>query len=121
MRPGAVSITDGPKKHIIAVASHMRYTDAMKTATIPPVRIEPSFRQEIEQALEGGESLASLVETAVRNEVVRRRHHGEFVQRGLAAIARSERDGDWVPAETVIAKLEAKVAAARERRRNQSA
>lgn len=105
----------------IAPASHVRYTDAMKTATIPPVRIEPSFRQEIEQSLEGGESLAALVETAVRNEVARRRHHSEFVQRGLASIARSERDGDWVPAEAVIAKLEAKVAAARERRGTQSA
>lgn len=39
--------------------------------------------------------------------------HADFVQRGLAAIARSERDGDWLAAETVIAKLESKVAAAK--------
>ena len=35
----------------------------MKTATIPPVRIEPSFRNEIEQSLEGGHSIVSEFET----------------------------------------------------------
>ncbi|EGJ10431.1 hypothetical protein RBXJA2T_08895 [Rubrivivax benzoatilyticus JA2 = ATCC BAA-35] len=80
------------------------------------MRIEPQFREEIEQALEEGESLASLVEQAVRTEVARRRDQAEFVRRGLAAVARSEADGDWVPAETVIAKLEARLSKARERR-----
>lgn len=37
----------------------------------------------------------------------------EFIQKGVRAIARSEADGDWIAAEMVIAKLEAKVAAAR--------
>lgn len=87
----------------------------MKSTTIPPVRIEPQFREEIEQALEEGESLASLVEQAVRTEVARRRDQAEFVRRGLAAVARSEADGDWVPADTVLDKLEARLAAARER------
>ena len=97
----------------VAHASHQRYTGEMKTATIPPVRIEPSFRKEIEQSLEGGESLASLVETAVRSEVTRRRVHSEFIRRGMAAINRSVTAGDGIPAEVVIAKLEAKLAAAR--------
>lgn len=87
----------------------------MKSTTIPPVRIAPQFREEIEQALEEGESLASLVEQAVRTEVARRRDQAEFVRRGLAAVARSEADGDWVPADTVLDKLEARLAAARER------
>jgi hypothetical protein len=87
----------------------------MKSTTIPPVRIEPQFREEIEQALEEGESLAALVEQAVRTEVARRRDQAEFVRRGLAAVARSEADGDWVPADTVLEKLEARLAAARER------
>ncbi|MCC9597505.1 MULTISPECIES: YlcI/YnfO family protein [unclassified Rubrivivax] len=88
----------------------------MKSTTIPPVRIEPQFREEIEQALEEGESLASLVEQAVRTEVARRRDQAEFVRRGLAAVARSEADGDWVPAETVLDRLEARLSKARERR-----
>lgn len=62
--------------------------------------------------------MAALVENAVRIEVSRRREQSEFVRRGLAAIARSEAAGDWVAAETVIAKLEAKVAVARERQKS---
>lgn len=90
----------------------------MKTATIPPVRIDPSFRKDIEQSLVGGESLASLVETAVRNEVTRRRVQSEFVRRGMAAIHRTASSGDGVPAEAVIAKLEMKLAAARKSKRS---
>jgi predicted transcriptional regulator len=101
------------KMQSIANASHKRYNGNMKTATIPPVRIDPSFRKDIEQSLEGGESLASLVETAVRNEVTRRRVQSEFIRRGMAAINRTVAAGDGVPAEVVIAKLEAKLAAAR--------
>jgi Arc/MetJ-type ribon-helix-helix transcriptional regulator len=101
----------------IEEASHKRYIDPMKAATIPPIRIESAFREEIEQSLGTGETMAALVENAVRTEVSRRRDQSEFVRRGLAAIARSEAAGDWIPAETVIAKLEAKVAAARERQK----
>jgi predicted transcriptional regulator len=88
----------------------------MKTATIPPVRIDPAFRKDIEQSLEGGESMASLVETAVRNEVTRRRVQSEFLRRGMAAINRTVATGDGVAAEAVIGKLEAKLAAARSAR-----
>ena len=37
-----------------------------------------------------------------------------FVRRGIAAIAETQRAGGGVPAEIVIAKLEAKLAAARQ-------
>ena len=96
-----------------AIALHTRYNHKMKTATIPPVRIDPLFRKDIEQSLEVGESLASLVETAVRNEVTRRRVQSEFIHRGIAAINRTIAAGDGIPADRVIAKLEAKLAAAR--------
>ena len=89
----------------------------MKTTTIPPVRIEPQFREEIEQALGEGESLAALVEAAVRTEVARRREQSEFVRRGLAAIERTKAAGDGVPADAVIAKLRSKLEAAKKARR----
>lgn len=89
----------------------------MKTATIPPVRIDPSFRTEIERSLADGESLASLVETAVRNEVSRRRSQSEFVRRGIAAVTRTVADGDGIPAAVVLAKLEAKLTAAKSAKR----
>lgn len=104
----------------IDLVSQTRYSPVMKAATIPPIRIESAFRQEIEQALGDGETMASLVESAVRTEVSRRRDQTEFVRRGLASIARSEADGDWIPVDTVLSKLEAKVAAARKRQRGLS-
>jgi len=85
----------------------------MKTATIPPVRVSAKFRAELDSSLEKGETLAALVEKAVSNEVVRRKSEAEFVKRGLAAIARTQKDGTGLPADAVIAKLEARLAAAR--------
>lgn len=85
----------------------------MKTATIPPVRVSAKFRAELDKSLEEGETLAALVEKAVSNEVVRRKSEAEFMKRGLAAIARTQKDGTGIPAEAVIAKLEARLAAAR--------
>ncbi|WP_028605733.1 YlcI/YnfO family protein [Ottowia thiooxydans] len=85
----------------------------MKSATIPPVRVEPALRQEMELSLEHNESLASLVETAVRNEVSRRQAKVEFTRRGLASIEHTVAAGDGITAENLIAKLEAKLAAAK--------
>lgn len=90
----------------------MRYTHFMKTATIPPIRVEPAFRQELEGVLEQGESLSEFVENAVRETVLKRKHQAEFVRRGIAAIAHTQQSGGGIPADVVIAKLEAKLAAA---------
>lgn len=57
--------------------------------------------------------MAALVETAVRNEVNRRRVQSEFVRRGLAAVARTVAAEDSIPAEVVIGKLQSKLAAAK--------
>ena len=90
----------------------------MKTATIPPVRVEPLFRQELEAVLEQGETLAGFVESSVREAVARRKDQSEFVRRGLAAIERTKQAQDGIPASAVIAKLEAKLQAAKDRQKN---
>jgi len=86
----------------------------MKTATIPPIRVEPEFRAEVECVLEQGESLSEFVENAVRQSVLKRQHQAEFVRRGIESIDETKRTGKGVAAETVIAKLEAKLALARQ-------
>ena len=86
----------------------------MKTATLPPIRVAPDFRLELEGVLEQGESLSQFVENAVRNTVAKRKNQAEFIRRGIAAIEVTQRDGNGVPAEVVIAKLEAKLATARQ-------
>lgn len=86
----------------------------MKTATLPPIRVAPDFRLELEGVLEQGESLSQFVESAVRATVARRKNHAEFMRRGIAAIEATKRDGGGIPAEVVIARLEAKLATARQ-------
>jgi Arc/MetJ-type ribon-helix-helix transcriptional regulator len=86
----------------------------MKTATLPPIRVAPDFRQEIEGVLEDGETLSQFVEGAVRSVVDKRKHQAEFVRRGIAAIEETQRKGTGIPAEQVLARLEARLLAARQ-------
>lgn len=88
----------------------------MKSATIPPVRIDPQLRATIEQSLREGESLTALVEAAVRSEIQRRQAQDEFVRRGLDSIASTLALDNGIAAATVIARLEDKLATARSRR-----
>ena len=57
----------------------------MKTATFPSLRVEPELREAAEAVLQEGETLSSLIETAVRETVERRRMRAEFIARGLAS------------------------------------
>lgn len=85
----------------------------MKTATIPPIRVEPAFRGEIESVLEQGESLTEFVENAVRQSVLKRQTQTEFVRRGMHAIQETQRLGNGMASADVLAQLDAKLAAAR--------
>jgi len=86
----------------------------MKTAMLPPIRVAPDFRLELEGVLEQGESLSQFVEHAVRTTVTMRKNQAEFVRRGIASIESTKRDGKGVSADVVISKLEAKLAAAKQ-------
>ena len=88
----------------------------MKTATLPPIRVAPEFRVEVEAVLEDGESLSVFVENAVRQTVLKRKNQAEFVRRGIAAIEETKRTGNGIAAEDVLSHLEAKLAAARQRK-----
>jgi hypothetical protein len=85
----------------------------MKTATLPPIRVAPNFKLDLEGVLEQGESLSQFVENAVRTTVIRRKTQAEFIKRGIAAIEATKKGGG-IPAELVIAKLEAKLSAAKQ-------
>lgn len=87
----------------------------MKTATIPPVRVEPEFRAEVESVLAEGETLSEFVEASVRASVERRRAQSEFIARGLRSRDEAKSTGDHVDADDVLAGLQGKLDAARER------
>ena len=57
----------------------------MKTSTFPSLRVEPELRAAAESVLRDGETLTSLIETAVREAVQRRQAQDEFLARGLRA------------------------------------
>lgn len=74
----------------------------MKTAQLPPVRVEPSVREEIEAVLRDGESLSEFVEAAAVQAARRRKAQEEFLARGRASLARAKRTGELHSAGEVL-------------------
>ena len=99
----------------------MRYTLIMKTASIPSVRVDPSFRSEVEQVLGEGESLSEFVESALRASVRQRRDQAEFLVRGKRSLADAKKSGIYLDATIVLNRLEAKLAGAKARAKAQTA
>jgi len=65
----------------------------MRSATFPPIRVEPKLRSEVEAVLREGESLTQFIEEAVVSAAAWRRVQAEFVARGETAIERWKREG----------------------------
>lgn len=85
----------------------------MKTATFPPLRVTPEFRQAAEEVLQEGESLSSFCEESIRQNIARRRLQSEFVTRGLASREQARETGQYVSADAVIERLEKMLASAK--------
>ena len=81
----------------------------MKTAQLPPVRVEPAVRQEIEGALHDGESLSEFVEAAALQAARRRKAQEEFLVRGRASLADARLSGEFYPAEEVLNRMRARL------------
>lgn len=96
-------------------ALQLRYTERVKTATIPSVRVEPDFRAEVEAVLADGETLSEFVEASIRANVERRRVQAEFIARGLRSRDEARRTGEYVDADVVLEGLQRKLDAARAR------
>jgi hypothetical protein len=78
---------------------------AMKTATLPSLRVEPELREAAESVLQEGETLSGFIEVSVREKIERRRTRAEFVARGLASREEAKRTGVFYPAREVHAEL----------------
>jgi len=89
----------------------------MKSATIPPLRVEPELRKAAEDVLHEGESLSSFMEAALRAGIRHRKERQEFIARGLAAKDEALRTGEYYTAETVHDELRAVLARAEKKRR----
>jgi hypothetical protein len=91
----------------------MRYSARMKSSTIPPLRVEPEFREQLESVLREGETLSSFVETALRERVRSRIEQAEFVARGLASLEEAKRTGITYTIDEVTERLQTKLDKAR--------
>lgn len=77
----------------------------MKTATLPSLRVDPELRAAAESVLEEGESLSAFVENSVKAQIHYRKTQAEFIARGLASLAESERTGIYFTSEEVLSEL----------------
>lgn len=85
----------------------------MKTATFPPLRVEPELRQAAEQVLNDGESLSSFVEQAIAASIEHRLAQREFIARGLRARDEARVSGVYVGSSAVLGRLENMLARAK--------
>ena len=78
----------------------------MKTTTIPPLRVTPEFRHDAESVLREGETLSAFVETALREQIERRKTQKEFIARGLAARDAANASGQYASKDDVMHSLQ---------------
>ncbi len=91
----------------------MRYISAMKTSTLPPLRVEPRLRSAAERLLRAGETLSSFILDAIQERIRSRAIEEEFVKRGLASRERARRSGKYAPAASVVEGLRQRLKRAR--------
>lgn len=74
----------------------------MKIAQLPPVRVTPAVREQIESVLHEGESLSQFVEKATVDAANRRKAQQEFIARGRASLAKARKTGELYAADDVL-------------------
>jgi hypothetical protein len=87
----------------------------MRSATFPPIRVQPEVRAEVEAVLREGETLTQFIEEAVVAAAAWRRMQSEFVARGEAAIERWKHEGGGHGVDEVMAGLQARLDDAKRR------
>ena len=78
----------------------------MKTATLPPLRVDPELRDAAQSVLTRGESLSSFVTQSIRDTIQQRRAQAEFLARGLASRDEAKRTRKYYSAASVLADLD---------------
>jgi hypothetical protein len=81
----------------------------MKTAQLPPVRVEQSVREEIESVLRRGETLSQFVENAAVQAAQRRRSQQEFLARGRESLKRAQKSGEYFSAKDALDAMQARL------------
>jgi hypothetical protein len=85
----------------------------MKTATLPPLRVDSELRAAAESVLQEGETLSGFVLEAVRLNIERREVQREFIARGLKARDEARQSGQYVSSTEMLKRLDKSLAKAR--------
>ena len=109
-----MALTRGCTADIAGVA-RLLYIRVMRSATFPPIRVEPEVRAEVEAVLREGETLTQFIEEAVVAAAAWRRVQSEFVTRGEAAIERWKQEGGGRGVDEVMTDLQARLDDAKRR------
>jgi predicted transcriptional regulator len=78
----------------------------MKSATIPPLRVTPDLRADVESVLKDGETLSNFVEESLRSEIHHRKAQQEFIARGMASRENTKKTGVYFSKEEVLDSLQ---------------
>lgn len=87
----------------------------MKSATLPPVRLRPELRDDMEASLAEGETVSAFVSEAVRQYVVQRQADRSWVARAWAARETLQQGGAWETPESLLGDLRQRLDHARRR------
>jgi hypothetical protein len=87
----------------------------MRSATFPPIRVEPEVRAEVEAVLREGESLTQFIEEAVVSAAAWRRLQSDFIRRGETAIQRWKQEGGGHAVDDVLVGLQKRLDDAKHR------
>jgi len=91
----------------------MQKGQAMKNATLPPLRVDSALRAAAESVLQEGETLSGFVLEAVRLNIERRETQREFIARGLLARDEAKTSGQYVSSDEMLKRLDESLAKAR--------
>lgn len=87
----------------------------MRSATFPPIRVEPEVRAEVEAVLREGESLTQFIEQAVRREAEFRAGQNAAVARAKKALSAAEKGEGLMTADDFLAGMAQRAKAGQDR------
>ena len=78
----------------------------MKTAVLPPLRVDPGLRKDVEDVLNENETISKFTENAVRAQVNLRKAQSEFISRGLVSRDKAIKTGTYISSGDMLFQLE---------------
>jgi hypothetical protein len=86
-----------------------------RSATLPPIRIAPEIKARLQSVLRDGESLTQFIESAVCHEAEFRAQKNAALSRAEAALSQADNGIGLMTAEDLLARMEQRAEAAKQR------